>query len=740
MNKHLTDLPEKILLPFHEYQKASDAASKHKALLGLGESVLVYLVGILFGEYKRSGQVVDAVETEFYRQSGRKPSLGHFLSFLRLLSKHVTGSILSPQLNQAFRHQSFGEFIKEFDLLKQVIDQGADSEFSALLEPLRKGQTAGAKTVIEFYDTFIVLRNIFAHPEDKAGKEIKRKWPLHSDYFAAINPLLEKALTDLIDLFDQLFLYRPVLMRLIDDQQQKAVVTVEVGSKSAEKELSLSAEEIGYLTTNIRYLLDEHQRIFIQLYYHIIPAVNGAAAQRIIESEKAKERLPILKELIYEKLINDQAIDELEWLILRDTAKSNYISTEKLFELIEQARVSLGINAEAGTPESPGNLFVKSKEWNGQTIIFNPWLLKYFSLVPRFSKETIREENEYSKSIRDKISELSKSIRSRDKKNTSEQGKIEEEKKELMKLEEQYNRHYEQTIWGQHRNVWKECNQFVSLLLDKNLNRSASEGTLWVNTQNSWQIGQLSYIYWAKIHPETAPLGEIVHTGLAICNEFKWVPRNVDKTIKEKLRKPGVIMWTSVDDLALERLNLNDLHQKGNFNQEMVNKYEKELMGLGVMVKIREVGLEPEDPDQVDLLVPLENYIQQKEQFTIRQVYSRIWNLEDFFPEGIVDMKAVAAFEKEMVTLLQLFSNAVEMANEFALQQGIDAENIAHREDIYQRLRKYLNGEFKQTLDKQELFTPEQMHQWKQKAMIDYGCRESVFNKIFNQFQRSLKN
>jgi len=51
MIKHVTDLPEKIIQPFIEYQTASDEASRHKALLGLGESLLIYLVGLFISQF-----------------------------------------------------------------------------------------------------------------------------------------------------------------------------------------------------------------------------------------------------------------------------------------------------------------------------------------------------------------------------------------------------------------------------------------------------------------------------------------------------------------------------------------------------------------------------------------------------------------------------------------------------------------------------------------------------------------
>ena len=83
-NKPLSTHPAHIYRPHNDYLKSDNEAERHKSLLDMGESFLTYLVGIMFGEYKRSGEISDKLETEFYKYSSRKPSFGVFLSFLHL--------------------------------------------------------------------------------------------------------------------------------------------------------------------------------------------------------------------------------------------------------------------------------------------------------------------------------------------------------------------------------------------------------------------------------------------------------------------------------------------------------------------------------------------------------------------------------------------------------------------------------------------------------------------------------
>ena len=217
----LKDYPAHIVRPFNAYEKADADGDMHKSLLDLGESLLTYMVGIMFGEYKRSGEISDKLETEFYKYSSRKPSFGVFLSFMRILSNEMGQTILSDKFEKGKKYPSVSDFISEFELLKKVINDGADDGFSEKVEGLRKGHTPGQKGLMDFFTIFISIRNTYAHPDDKAGpsedwknnnpkpprkdkkgmdeynvkmKSALRKWPLGDDYYSFINPLMHAAL------------------------------------------------------------------------------------------------------------------------------------------------------------------------------------------------------------------------------------------------------------------------------------------------------------------------------------------------------------------------------------------------------------------------------------------------------------------------------------------------------------------------------------------------------------------
>ena len=122
------------------------------------------------------------------------------------------------------------DLIFEFELLKQVINEGADDGFSEKTEVLRKGRSAGQKGLMDFFDTFIMIRNIYAHPDEKAGpKDKKRTWPMGEEYYAYINPHMHTALSELINDFEILKSYKPILAKMLDDKSNKGKFAIEIG-------------------------------------------------------------------------------------------------------------------------------------------------------------------------------------------------------------------------------------------------------------------------------------------------------------------------------------------------------------------------------------------------------------------------------------------------------------------------------------------------------------------------------
>jgi hypothetical protein len=431
----IKNYPSHIARPFTAFTQADDESAMHKSLLDMGESFLTYLVGIMFGEYKRSGEISDRLESEFYKYSSRKPSFGVFLSFMRMLSTEMKNTILTDKFEKGKKYLAVSEFISEFELLKKVINDGADDEFYEKVEALRKGHTAGQKGLMDFYNIFISIRNTYAHPDDKAGpseewknnnpkppKKDKtgmdeynvkmssalRKWPLSDDYYSFINPLMHAALSELVEDFEILQSYKPILAKLLDDKNKKGTFLVELGAKESELELELSTDDLRFMNTDLRYLLDPNDKLFVKLYYHAIPQLNPEVAKKIIDREKAKAMEPHMLEMIHAKLIDDGKIDDMEYLVLRDTAKTSAISDERLFQLIEKVKNKLGIKDSVGTPDNLGDIFIEAKDTESNPK-FNPWWLYYLAMVKNIDKKIPKEEKKLAGELNAKVSKLKKS-------------------------------------------------------------------------------------------------------------------------------------------------------------------------------------------------------------------------------------------------------------------------------------------------------------------------------------------
>lgn len=820
-------LPSHIVLPSKRYNDATEEAVMHKTLLELAESLLIYIVGIMLGEYKSSKQVSLKLETEFYKFSRQKPSFGHFLSIFRMLSNEMPTSIFNSKFDKFKIYEKTAILSHQFNLLKEVVDEGADDNFQFHIDQIKGRTMSASKGLLDLFDTIIIIRNIFAHPEDKAGKkDHKRKWPSTDEYFKQVNSCIYNAIMEVVEDVDVFINYKPVFAKNIDDKSKKGTFLLETGEKSKEFELDLSIDDLSHLSTEFRYLLDSKDQVYVQIYYHTIPSVNPSVAKQIIDIERAKIIEPHLREIIKEKLSDDGKIDNMEFLVMQDTAKTAAISIEKLFIIIEEEKNKLGLLGTVGSPDMPGDIFIEAKTGN-YPILFNPWWLHYFSMVPNVDKSVIIKQKSEEKEYKVKIDTLAENVKlivnnpkiqteqkilkqfllkkkelengfkksfdenfkilaksgdgekeiiekkinalkeevekklppliikiqeTEDKIKSLEESQLEkltEANNKLNTIQSNYESYAKYTQWGMHKNIWKELDQYVDVLLSKNLNKTFiieedETESSWVNTTNAWQIGALSYTYWARIHPAKAPLENIFHIGYALANPFKWVPKNIHPALKPILNKPVSVMWTSVDDKRLEKIDIDNvlILKRREFNKELILKYEKELIELGANVKLIPIEYIDNPSDQVEHFMPFESFLEVRNQYIIGQIYSRLWTVEMFYENGQLIITAVEKYEKEMLTLLQLFSNVIERLNDFALEIGINEEVIKQREDQVFRWEKILIEKIRLKYSEGAEFKPtkEELEEWLFFCNTELGMSKYLFDYIISKFRFHNRN
>jgi hypothetical protein len=532
--------------------------------------------------------------------------------------------------------------------------------------------------------------------------------------------------------------------------------------------------------------------------------------------------------MIENKLADDGKIDDMEYLILRDTAKTSSISLERLFQLIEKVKNQLKVKGTVGTPDDKGDIFIELKD-DDTSFSFNPWWLHYLSMVPKIDKNTVSKEQANEKKIEKKIQTLKKSKKSlpvskrldnakKNLKNKKVQKskqlksinaqiqkkremrknakdperkralladieeikikadekreyfdsqinelsetveRINEEKGEkaneidekILILRTELDEYSKFTQWGMHKNLWQEINQYVEFLLEKNLNAGISDKTeedeepqsLWINTPNQWQIGALSYTYWAKIYREEAPLGMTYNVGYAISSRFKWLPKNIDDSLKDTVKKPSSIIWTTQDDQWAAKIDLDGSlgRKKAELNRNLLKDYESELLNLGANVRCKPSDMEEIiDWDKDTYFMPLEKFLKVKNEYTVESLYSRLWPVDAYYDNGKILVDAISKYEKEMVTMLQLFSNVVVQLNDYALENGINQETIDERFDQFNRHKDEMFKEFEKKYPVGTLFRPtkEEDKSWREFAAKELGLSDYLYDMIASNFRFS---
>ena len=190
----LNNLPKNLEKTISDLARAREKAAKQKYLLDLGESLVMHLCSFVLGEYKDKGFVSIDLEKSFLKNS-KNVSFGIYLGWLRESSKFLN-SQGSPSQTQQLLHGSnefieLSAFSKSFEVLKGLVENEATDYQSPINLALKNNLPK--VNLLQFFDSFIQLRNRVAHPH----KEVKGKmvtWPFTEPYFDAVNLSLEQAM------------------------------------------------------------------------------------------------------------------------------------------------------------------------------------------------------------------------------------------------------------------------------------------------------------------------------------------------------------------------------------------------------------------------------------------------------------------------------------------------------------------------------------------------------------------
>lgn len=102
---------------------------------------------------------------------------------------------------------------------------------------------------------------------------------------------------------------------------------------------------------------------------------------------------------------------------------------------------------------------------------------------------------------------------------------------------------------GRHMRLWKETSDWIAQLSAL----AFPETERWVNTPNHFQIGRLSYTYWARLSPESDDtFADVLHIGLQLSKRIKWTDELSPK-LSQFAEQPVLALWASTNDNALAR-------------------------------------------------------------------------------------------------------------------------------------------------------------------------------------------
>ena len=649
------NLPFSIITPFLAFQKSSNELEKHKVSLDLGEALLTYLTGILFGEYKMYWEPNEALEEGLYQHSKRMLSFGVYLSFLRNLSKLGEKSIIHSLFNEK-QYPASSDFIFHWELLKQRINEGCDRNFECEVDKLKKGRNVAKKGLIDFFSSFVEIRNLFAHPNHKA-KNPRRDWPMNNEYYSFINTRINSVLEEIILNMNVLSKYVPALLENIDESAKVANFSAETLDKREGIKQTLTEEDSSFLAPGNRYLMDRGHKAYVKVYNNEIPALNSVISEKIVSQVKAREGEKIVFEFIHDKL-EDHIIDEVELMVLKETAKSYFITEERLYVMIDKVKDEKGLE---------GDIFRK-KEVDSNISLASPWWLIRLSSIQHFGRSNAIKEK--SQTPEGQVLLFSDQHQLDFPVLHSEKFRgIQTERPTFLSL-------------NTHTLMWGEIKNFLIGLMNKHLNKhmddddALSNRMKWVFKHNKvYQMGNMATYYWGQIYPETSPIEDCFQIGFYANNKFKIGKIGKDSLLKKKEKIPTFFVFASRNVNKLKKVDPEGDYQKifEEFNYELLMKDKDIFLNLNSTIRDNpQGGIDIINNEMMTTAEFFKKYPNGHPSGRV-SLFSSLYTLDDFLSDdGELDIKNAYRISREIGVYFELFSYFINKLTDVALSRGFN--------------------------------------------------------------------
>jgi hypothetical protein len=438
-------------------------SAQHKLSLDIGEQLLNDWSAFLFGEYKKYDDPIRSVEIGLFNASTRGISLGQRWGFVRDIANSMPGSKFSGVFQKSVKYEIAGELVFWFKRLKTVCIENADlservnDNFRLVVTERCRGQSPTPVTIqVLFDEAFVPIRNVYAHPQQKNKKtdEIVT-WPLSSEYFELINPLLIGALAEVI---------RDV--KSVVDGFHEVEVTVPLGDLSKAVDVDVAGHGISVALAQFPDTEAEETlsltftstfEPYVRLYLRSPPQVSPSMREALVREETKRQSRALLQGLIESLFSSSNTINEPAYLNLRLVADTGGYTEAELDGLIEHFLKSIGRPNEYEV--------TRHEESSGAR--WNPWWSLYFTYRQALQKKLPND--------RTVLTEISQGFR--DDRTSPE--------------------YY-------HKRIWDELGSYITELGSETLDTEESK---WVFENNKWQIGRLTGYFWTRVTPAISPLG-----------------------------------------------------------------------------------------------------------------------------------------------------------------------------------------------------------------------------------------
>jgi hypothetical protein len=495
---------EKTIL---ELAKTREKAAKQKYLLDLGESLVMHLCSFVLGEYKESRLVSVELEKSFLKNN-KNISFGIYLGWLRESSKFLYKSNAPSRIHSLIHGSNewneTWKFIKGFEALKRQIDKGAVEGFETIVQDAFRNNPAKVN-IIQFFDTFIQLRNRVAHPH-KEVNGINISWPFSEDYFDTINPLLEGALQRSMQELNQIWEYRKYTIESNEDG-----ILLLLNEDSGEYEEFAVKTDIN---DGIKVFANAENNILISDWKVLLKAGDKALEEIRKEEEALRNKASIeeLKESI-KAALDDGQISLEEFNFFESLGKTKLgLNRQDLKNIIVE--VASYMQIEDPFPEVDKR-FVAAIDEAIRNKTYNDFILKltgqqYGVDAEQFEKVFAEraaalgadpEEVRKNRILQFSHDELKifqgllmawqwlGNIYQFNKNNSESQYKITGDSYQYGTKE----------YW--HRSAFQAVDQFVQSRLEK---LALTDETEWDTKQNNWQIGVMTSYAWCSAFPKKA--------------------------------------------------------------------------------------------------------------------------------------------------------------------------------------------------------------------------------------------